>query len=107
MAHDDGRRSGRAEGDDHAPPAGPGAGGSQRPGADGRTSAHRPAYPAEGHRHRGNPGLVIAGAARAGRRYWLQILALAIPVSVVGSGLEIVIDHYVDPSDAVLSVGAS
>ena len=53
------------------------------------------------------PGLVIAAAVRAGRRYWLQILALAIPVSVVGSGLEIVIDHYVDPSDALLSVGAA
>lgn len=51
--------------------------------------------------------MVIAVAARAGRRYWLQILALAIPVSVVGSGLEIVIDHYVDPRDAVLSVGAA
>lgn len=49
--------------------------------------------------------MVISAAARAGRRYWLQILALAIPVSLVGAGVEIVIDHYVDPSDAVLSVG--
>jgi hypothetical protein len=53
------------------------------------------------------PGLVIATAARAGRRYWLPILALAIPVSLAGSGLEIVIDHYVDPSDGLLSVGAT
>jgi hypothetical protein len=50
---------------------------------------------------------VIATAARAGRRYWLQILALAIPVSLVGAGVEIVTDHYVDPSDALLSVGTS
>ena len=50
---------------------------------------------------------VIASAARAGRRYWLQILALAIPVSLVGAGVEIVTDHYVDPSDAALSVGTA
>jgi hypothetical protein len=50
---------------------------------------------------------VIAAAARAGRRNWVQILALAIPVSVAGAGLEIVIDHYVDPSDALLSAGTA
>lgn len=53
------------------------------------------------------PGKIIAASARAGRRYWWQILAVAIPVSLVGSGLEIVVDHYVDPSDALLSVGAT
>ena len=56
-------------------------------------------------RQRVKARMVISAAARAGRRYWLQILALAIPVSLVGAGVEIVIDHYVDPSDAVLSVG--
>lgn len=53
------------------------------------------------------PSRVIAAAARAGRRYWWQILAVAIPVSLVSSGLEIVVDHYVDPSDAPLSFGAT
>jgi len=52
-------------------------------------------------------GTVIAAAARAGRRNWLLILILAIPVSVVGAGVEIVVDHYVDPSDAFLSVGTA
>ena len=107
MVHDDGRRGGRPERDDHAPRADPRDSGTRSPGADGRGSADRPARPADGRRQRVKPGLVIAAAVRAGRRYWLQILALAIPVSVVGSGLEIVIDHYVDPSDALLSVGAA
>lgn len=53
------------------------------------------------------PGRIIAAAARAGRRFWWQILAVAIPVSLVSSGLEILIDHYVDPADALLSVGAT
>jgi hypothetical protein len=86
MAHGEGRRSPAAEGDDDARPAVPAAGGGLQ---------------------RIKPGLVIAVAARAGRRYWLPILGLAIPVSIVGSGLEVVVDHYVDPSDALLSVGAA
>lgn len=53
------------------------------------------------------PGRIIAAAARAGRRYWRQILAVAIPVSLVGSGLEILIDHYVNPADALLSFSAT
>lgn len=53
------------------------------------------------------PTRIIAASARAGRRYWWQILAVAIPVSLVSSGLEIVVDHYVDPSDAVLSFTAT
>ena len=56
--------------------------------------------------HRGEglrPGGILAGAARAGRRNWWQILAVAIPVTVVGAGVEIVIDHYVDPTDAALT----
>lgn len=52
-------------------------------------------------------GKIIAAGARAGRRFWWQILAVAIPVSLVSSGLEILIDHYVDPADAPLSVGAT
>lgn len=35
------------------------------------------------------------------------MLAVAIPVSLVSAALEIVIDHYVDPSDALLSAGAT
>jgi hypothetical protein len=53
------------------------------------------------------PGRVVTAAARAGRRFWWQILALAIPVSLISSGLEILVDHYVDPADASLSFGAS
>jgi len=52
------------------------------------------------------PGRVVAVAARAGRRYWKQILAVALPVTVVSAGLEIIIDH-VDPNQAALSVSAS
>lgn len=52
-------------------------------------------------------GGIIAAAASAGRRSWRPILAVAIPVSLASSGLEIVVDHYVDPSDALLSVGAA
>jgi hypothetical protein len=53
------------------------------------------------------PGGVITAGARAARRSWRPILAVAIPVSLVSSGLEILIDHYVDPRDALLSVGAT
>lgn len=56
-------------------------------------------------RQRLSPGVVVAAAARAARRDWWRVLAVAIPVSLVGAGLEIVIDHYVDPSDALVSVG--
>jgi hypothetical protein len=52
------------------------------------------------------PGRVIAGAAHAGRRYWKQILAVAIPVTVFSAGLELIIDH-VDPNQAALSITAS
>jgi len=108
MGHGGSRRSSGAEGAGHdAPP--PESGGSRgRPAAaDDAGAARRPAHPARDRPQRVNPGPVIAAAAQAGRRFWLQILALAIPVSLVGSGLEIVIDHYVDPSDAVLSVGTA
>jgi hypothetical protein len=50
---------------------------------------------------------VVAAAAHAGRRDWWQILAVAIPVSVISAGIEIVLDHYLDPSDAPLSVSAT
>jgi hypothetical protein len=50
---------------------------------------------------------VVSAAAHAGRRNWWQILAVAIPVSVISAGLEIVLDHYLDPSDAPLSVSAA
>jgi hypothetical protein len=94
-----------ADRDDHAPPAEPEERLSRSPDADGREVAGRPAQPAGSPRQRVKAREVISAAARTGRHYWLQILALAIPVSLVGAGVEIVIDHYVDPSDAVLSVG--
>lgn len=107
MVHRDGGRSRRAERGDHAPPPQPGGSERRSAGAAEREVADQSAHPADKRRLRVKPGLVIAAAVRAASRYWLQILALAIPVSVVGAGVEIVIDHYVDPSDAVLSVGAT
>jgi hypothetical protein len=53
------------------------------------------------------PGQILAAAARAGRRAWRRILAVSVAVSMVSAGLEIVTHHYVDPSDAVLSSGAT
>jgi hypothetical protein len=53
------------------------------------------------------PRAVLAAAVRAGRRDWRRILAVAIAVSLVSSGVEIVVDHFVDPSDGLLSAGAS
>jgi Uncharacterised protein family (UPF0259) len=53
------------------------------------------------------PGQILAATARAGRRAWWRILAVSVAVSMVSAGLEIVTDHYVDPSDAVLSSGAT
>src|ERR1700735_1771068 len=85
----------------------PGSGGSRSPDADGRGDVERPAQPAGHRRQPLQVAAVIAAAVRAGRRIWLQILILAIPVSVIGAGLEIVIDPYVDPSDALLSVGTA
>lgn len=34
-------------------------------------------------------------------------MTLAVPVSVISAGLEIVLDHYLDPSDAPLSISAT
>lgn len=53
------------------------------------------------------PGRVVSAAAHAGRRDWWQILALAVPISVISAGLEIVMDHYLNPSDAPLSISAT
>ncbi len=53
------------------------------------------------------PGRVLPAAAHAGRSEWWQILTLAIPVSVISAGLEIVLEHYLDPSDAPLSISAT
>ena len=54
-----------------------------------------------------HPGTIIAAAARAGRQHWWRILGVAVPVSLVGSAVEVLVDHYVDPSDALLSAGAT
>jgi hypothetical protein len=53
------------------------------------------------------PRVVLSAAVQAGRHDWWQILAVAIPVSLISAGLEIVLDHYLDPSDAALSVSAA
>jgi hypothetical protein len=50
---------------------------------------------------------VLSAAAYAGRRYSWQILAVAIPVSVISAGLEIVLEHFLDPSDTPLSISAT
>jgi hypothetical protein len=107
MEHRDGRRSERAAGGDNVPSAEPGSSGNRSADAAGREVAGQPVHPADRPPQRVRAGTVVAAAARAGCRYWLQILALAIPVSVVGAGVEIVVDHFVDPSDALLSVGTA
>jgi hypothetical protein len=53
------------------------------------------------------PGGVLSAAARAGRRDWWQILAVAVPISVISAGLDIVLEHYLDPSNAPLSISAT
>ncbi len=58
-------------------------------------------------RPRLSPVEVLKAAARAGYRDWWRILGAAIGVSLLSSGLEIVVDHYVDPSDGWLSLTAS
>jgi hypothetical protein len=50
---------------------------------------------------------VLSAAADAGRRNWWQIFAVAIPVSAISAGLEIVLEHYLNPSDASLSISAT
>jgi len=57
--------------------------------------------------HKLGPGGVLCAAARAGRRDWWRVLAVALPVSLISAGLETVLDHYVDPSDAPLSISAA
>jgi Uncharacterised protein family (UPF0259) len=53
------------------------------------------------------PGLILAAAARAGYRDWRRILVVAIFVSLLSAGAEMLVDHYVDPADAALSLSAS
>jgi hypothetical protein len=107
MVHRDRRCFARADGDDRGKSAEPGDHGNRPPVAGGLEAG-------SGHDGKGRqrwprlrPGGIITAAARAGHRYWRQILAIAIPVSLAGSGLEILIDHYVDPSDALLSFSAT
>jgi hypothetical protein len=107
MVHRDDRRFARADGDDRAESAEPGDHGNRPPAAGRPEAGAGPDARGRQRRPRLRPGGIIAAAARAGRRYWRQILAIAIPVSLAGSGLEILIDHYVDPSDALLSFSAT
>lgn len=53
------------------------------------------------------PGVILAAAARAGYRDWRGVLAVAIPVSLLSAAAEMLVDHYVDPADAVPSLTAS
>lgn len=53
------------------------------------------------------PGVILAAAARAGYRDWWRILVVAIPVSLLSAGAEMLVDHFVDPADSVLSLGSS
>ena len=53
------------------------------------------------------PGVILAAAARAGYRDWRRVLAVAIPVSLLSAAAEMLVDHYVDPADSVLSLTAS
>ena len=53
------------------------------------------------------PDAILAAAARAGYRDWRPVLAVAIPVSLLSAGAEMLIDHYVDPADAALSLTAA
>lgn len=73
----------------------------------GRKSRDRPQGGGRRECQRLRLGGIVVAAARAARRGWWRVLAVAIPVSLVGAGLEIAVDHYVDPSDALLSVGAT
>jgi hypothetical protein len=107
MVHRNGRRVARGGGDDRAESAELDDDGNRPPASGGPEAGAGADGTARQGRQRLRPGRIIAAAARAGRRYWRQILAIAIPVSLVGSGLEIFIDHYVDPSDALLSFSAT
>ncbi|HEY2507456.1 MAG TPA: hypothetical protein VGI58_13160 [Streptosporangiaceae bacterium] len=107
MGHRDRTRFARADGEDRGKSAGPGDHGNRLPVAGGQEAGSGPDGRDRQRRPRLRPGGIIAAAARAGHRYWRQILAVAIPVSLAGSGLEILIDHYVDPSDALLSFSAT
>lgn len=105
MAHGEGSAAARDGGDARARPESP------------RTAS--PASPEPGQQDRGpdggagprrvrmRPGRIVVAAARTERRYWWQILAVAIPVSLAGSALEILTDHYVDPADALVSAGST
>ncbi|HXT88205.1 MAG TPA: YciC family protein, partial [Trebonia sp.] len=53
------------------------------------------------------PSVILAAAARAGYRDWRRVLAVAIPVSLLSAAAEMLVDHYVDPADSVLSLTAA
>lgn len=68
---------------------------------------HRRREPRERRTARLRPGVILAAAARAGYRDWRRVLAVAIPVSLLSAAAEMLVDHYVDPADAVPSLTAS
>jgi hypothetical protein len=51
-------------------------------------------------------GAVLAGAARAGRRYWWRILLVAAAVSVLTALAEIAVEEFVDRADISISLVA-
>ena len=78
-----------------------------KPGKSGQTGEPGGASDGGPRAPRLSPGEVLGAAVRAGRRDWQRILVVAIAVSLVSSAVEIVIDHYVDPSDGALSAAAT
>jgi hypothetical protein len=73
----------------------------------GRKTGNPRGAAGRGRTGRLRPGQVVACAARSARRDWWRILGAAIPVSLAAAGLEIVADHYGDPSDSLLSLTAT
>jgi hypothetical protein len=51
-------------------------------------------------------GGILAAAGRAGRQDTWRILAVAVVVTTVSAGLEIVVDHYVNPDNVPLALTA-
>jgi len=97
----------RREGQPGTPASAPG---TQAPGTPAAGSpaagAPAPAEAADPPRQKLPPGQVLMAAAGAGRRDLWRILAVAVAVSLVTAVAEIIIDHFVDPSDTALSVSA-
>jgi hypothetical protein len=51
-------------------------------------------------------GVILAAAARTGRRQWWRILAVALVVSVLTALIETIVDDFIDPDNWPLSLVA-